>query len=106
MPRGKKIAAERIIAKLHEAEFAMARGGRLSRSRYEDRSDGEDVLPLEEGIRRPARRPGEAAEGSGERERSLEAATCGSGARQSEPPRGRRGRLLSATKRHRAVELV
>ena len=48
MPRGKKIAAEQIIAKLREAEVELARGEEGSGGRQEDRRHIEkfvNVLP-------------------------------------------------------------
>ena len=71
--RGKKFTAEQIIGKLREAEVELARGKKVPGDLPQDWCDGADVLPLEEGVRRAADGPGEAAEEARKRERSSEA---------------------------------
>ena len=75
MPRGKKFTAEQIIGKLREAEVELSRGKKVPETCREDRCDGADVLPLEEGVRRSADGPGQAAEGTREGELSSEASS-------------------------------
>ena len=62
MPRGKQESAEQIIPKLRVVEVEVARGKTVAESKKKDSGDRADVLPLEEEVWRPSRRPGEAAQ--------------------------------------------
>ena len=73
MPK-KRHSAEQIIAKLREAEVEIAKGHHRPQSPPQDRRHRADLLPLAQGVRRPAGRPGQAAEGAGEGERPAEEA--------------------------------
>ena len=72
MPQAKKHSAEQIIGKLREAEVEISKGQTIGQSRQEAGDHGADVLPLAQGVRRPADRPGQAAQGAGEGERPAE----------------------------------
>ena len=69
MPR-KLYTSEQIIVHLREAEVELAKGQTASRGLPEVGDYGADVLSMAEGVREPARRPGETPEGL-ERECSL-----------------------------------
>src|SRR5690606_19180728 len=71
-----------------------------------DRGNAVYVLPLAQGVRRPERRPGEAAEGPGESGRPAAQGGGGHDARQANPERGCTGKLLSPTRRRRCVDHV
>ncbi len=65
-----------------------------------------DVLPLAAGVRWPANRLGQAAQGTGEGECPAEEAGGEPGLGYGDPERGRLGKLLSLTKRRQAVAHV
>ena len=68
MPRGKKELAEQIIPYATSVEVEVGRGKTVANGGQEDRCDGADVLQMEEAVRWPPDRPGQAAEGSREGE--------------------------------------
>ncbi len=69
----KRFQAEQIIGKLREAEVEISKGQTIGSGRQEARDHRADVLPLAKGVRWPANRPGEAAQGAGEADRPAEA---------------------------------
>ena len=84
----KRYTAEPIIGTRREAEVALAQG--------------ENVLPLAAGGRRPAGGPGAAPHGAGARERAAEEAGGRPGAGQRHPQGGRVGTLLRPARRRQA----
>ena len=106
MPRAKKITAEQIIPKLREAEVEIAKGRTAAEAAKKIGVTEQTYYRWRKGVRRPADRPGEAAEGAGEGERSAEAAAGRRGAGQGDLEGGRLGKLLSPAKRRQAVEHV
>jgi hypothetical protein len=85
MPRGKKFTAEQIIGKLREAEVGLAQGKTVPEVVRKLGVTEQTYYRLEAGVRRAAYGPGEAAEGSREGERSVEAAPGGCRTRQGDP---------------------
>jgi hypothetical protein len=77
MPRGKPEQAEQIIPKLREVEVELGRGKTVAEAVKKIGVTEQDLLPLEEEVRRSADRPGEAAKGARERELSAEALAGG-----------------------------
>ena len=57
-------------------------------------------------VRWPEGRPGEAAKGAGDREQSSPAGGVGSDAGQADPGGGRKGKLLSPSRRRACVDHV
>ena len=84
MSKRKRYAAEEIIDKLREAEVHLAQGDTVGQA-VRKLGVSEQLLPLASRVRRDAGRPGEAAEGTGARERAAEAVGRGAGAGQLDP---------------------
>lgn len=65
MGRGKKYQPEQVVNLLRQVEVVVANGKTTALACKEAGDCGADVLPLAQGVRRVAGRPGEAAEGAG-----------------------------------------
>lgn len=73
MARGKKFAAEQIIAKLREAEVELARGKKVPEAAKKIGVTEQTYYRWKKEYGGPADRPGKAAEGSGKGERAAQA---------------------------------
>ena len=94
----------KVTARANRDDAAADRSKRRERKSHPtslqgSRDHGADVLPLAEGIRRIEDRPGEATEGTGERQ--VETAGCGTGAGQTDSEGYCGGKLLSPERRRR-----
>ena len=96
----KRDTAEEISGKLREAAAALAQGDPVAKGA---RCDGADLLPLAAGVRRPARRSGEAAQGAGAGERPAQTAGRRPGPGQRHLEGSVLGKLLSPARRRQAV---
>ncbi len=82
---------EEIVAKLRQVDVLVSAGTHGSGRGALDRRDGGHLLSVAQGVRRPEGRPGEAAEGSGDREPAAAEGGRRSDLGQADPQRGRPG---------------
>ena len=83
MPR-KRYTGEQIIGKLREAEVELAGGHTIAQACRKigvseqtlRLSSGQAILQVAPGVRRPQDRPGQEAEGAGDRKRQVEKSGC------------------------------
>ena len=102
----KRFTPEQIISKLRRSRGALGPGRKDGGRVQADRSDGADVLPVAQRVRRTATGSGQAVQGVGEGERASEEVGGGPVARQPDFKRGVLGKLLSPAKRRLAVNYV
>lgn len=91
----KRHTAEEIVAKLRQVDVLMAQGRQVP----DARRDGSHVLSMAKRVWWPEGRSGEASQRTGDGERSSPASGVGSDAGQADPGRGRKGKLLSPSRR-------
>src|SRR5215210_2416328 len=102
MPR-KRHKPEEIVSKLRQVDVLVSQGQSVADA---VRSIGGDLLPLAPGVWRAQERPGQAAEGSRDREHAAASSDLGSDAGQADPSGGCPGKLLSPARRRACIEHV
>ena len=102
----KKHSAEQIIHKLREAEVALAQGKDVKAVCKQLEVTEQTYYRWRKEYGGLKAGPGQAPEGARARERPTQEAARGPGARQRDPERGRRGKLLSPQRRREAVTHV
>ena len=100
----KRYKPEQVVNILRQIEVEIANGKTTPQACRDAQITGADVLSLAEGVWRAEARPGQAAEGAGERERSAEAAGGRVVAGEASSSRCGAGKLLSPERRRCVVE--
>ena len=100
----KGFSAEQIIGKLREAEVFLIQGSPVGEVSRKLGGHGADLLPVEARVWRDAAGSGPKAEGVGQREAQEAGGRSDSG--ECDPQGGDPGKLLSPSRRRKAVRYV